>query len=125
MVKLNKEVISMPNDNTTKYYVPAGDKTKLSDKEIQRYEAGRFNSFDSFKSVQFGIWCVCLPNAEEWRKGTCTCSSFLKTYMCKHVIGISMRMKYCKPPPEAKNVPIGEKRKRGRPAKAKKALLTQ
>ena len=32
---------------------------------------------------------------------------------------------YCKPPPAAKTVPIGEKRKRGRPAKAKPALLLQ
>jgi len=34
-------------------------------------------------------------------------------------------LKYCKPPPEAKNVEIGTKIKRDRPSKAKKALLTQ
>jgi len=67
-----------------------------------------------------------LPNnAEEWRKATCTCPSFLKNYICKHIIGMSIRLKYCKPPQEAKNVEIGTKRKRGRPSKAKKALLTQ
>jgi hypothetical protein len=38
---------------------------------------------------------------------------------------MSIRLKYCKPPQEAKNVEIGTKRKRGRPSKAKKALLTQ
>jgi len=37
---------------------------------------------------------------------------------------MSIRLKYCKPPPEAKNVGIDTKRKRGRPYKAKEALLT-
>ncbi|CAF4870681.1 unnamed protein product, partial [Rotaria sp. Silwood2] len=34
-------------------------------------------------------------------------------------------LKYCKTPPPAKTVPIGEKRKRGRPTRAKPALLAQ
>ena len=38
---------------------------------------------------------------------------------------MSIRLKYCKPPPESKSVEIGTKRKRGRPSKAKKALLLQ
>ena len=38
---------------------------------------------------------------------------------------MSIRLKYCKPLPEAKNVEIVSKRKRGRPAKAKGALLVQ
>ncbi|CAF4622001.1 unnamed protein product [Rotaria sp. Silwood2] len=38
---------------------------------------------------------------------------------------IKIRLKCCKPPPAAKTVPIGQKRKRGRPAKAKAALLIQ
>ena len=35
---------------------------------------------------------------------------------------MGIRLKHCKPPAAAKTVPIGEKRKRGRPAKAKAAL---
>jgi hypothetical protein len=38
---------------------------------------------------------------------------------------MAIRLKHCKPLPAAKTVPIGEKRKRGRPAKAKPALLLQ
>ena len=58
---------------------------------------------------------VCLSNTSvEWQKGTCTCPSFLKNYICKYIIGTSIRLKYCKPPPEGKNVEIGTKRKRGR-----------
>ncbi len=37
---------------------------------------------------------------------------------------MAISLKYCKPS-LAKTVPIGEKRKRGRPGKAKPALLAQ
>jgi hypothetical protein len=50
---------------------------------------------------------------------------FLENVICKHVVGMGIRLKYCKPPPAAKTVPIGEKRKRGRRNKAKPALLVQ
>jgi hypothetical protein len=42
--------------------------------------------------------------------------------LAKHTIGMSIRLKYCKAPPEAKNVAIGTKRKRGRPSKAKNSF---
>ena len=45
--------------------------------------------------------------------------------MCKHLVGVALRRKYVKAPPSAKDIPIGEKRKRGRPKKSTKALLTQ
>ena len=38
---------------------------------------------------------------------------------------MAIHLKYCKPPPAAETVSLGEKRKRGRPAKAKTALLVQ
>ena len=66
-----------------------------------------------------------LENDSDWKKSKCNCPAFFKNYICKHVVGMAIRLKYCKPPPAAKTVPIGEKRKRGRPAKAKPALLVQ
>lgn len=62
---------------------------------------------------------------EKWRDGRCTCPVFLKNYMCKHLLGVAIRFKYIHPPLEAKNLEIGKKRKRGRPSKAKKALIVQ
>jgi hypothetical protein len=50
---------------------------------------------------------------------------FFKNMICKHIIGIAIRLKYVKPPPEARNISIQGKRKRGRPSKAKKALIVQ
>jgi hypothetical protein len=64
-------------------------------------------------------------NKEEWAQVKCTCPTFFKMYMCKHVIGLSIRLKYTVPPVEAKNIPLGQKRKRGRPSKAKPALIIQ
>lgn len=54
---------------------------------------------------------------------TRTSPSFLKKYICKHIIGMFWRLKYCKPSPEVKNVEIGRKIKRGKPSKAKKSFI--
>jgi uncharacterized Zn finger protein len=61
----------------------------------------------------------------DWKKSKCNCPVFFKNYICKHIVGMAIRLKYCKPPPAAKTVPVGEKRKRGRPAKANPAILVQ
>ena len=64
-------------------------------------------------------------NDSYWKRSKCNCPAFLKNYICKHIVGMAIRLKHCKPPPEAKTVALGEKRKRGRPSKAKPALLVQ
>ena len=96
----------------------------MTKNEIQRYKRKQYSSFTQFKDLQFGMWKVTLPNnALEWKKGFCNCPNFLKEYICKHVIGMAIRLKHCKLPSIAKHVPLGEKRKRGRPRKATQALL--
>jgi hypothetical protein len=63
-----------------------------------------------------------------FKNNTCTCPSFFKKYICKHIIGIAIRTI-----PEirksitlaAKNLPLTAKRKTGRPALAKKTLVRQ
>jgi len=70
--------------------------------------------------------CVCFSdNVTQWKQGTCNCPSFLKNYICEHIIGPSIRLKYCKPPAEAKPIAIGTKRKGTRTSKAKKAFIKQ
>jgi len=64
-------------------------------------------------------------NDEKWMDGLCTCPKFLKAYICKHLLGIAIRLKLVCPPLEARNLEIGKKRNRGRPSKAKKALIKQ
>ena len=43
--------------------------------------------------------------------------------MCKHIIGLAIRLKSARPTPAAKDVPIGEKRRRGRPKEATRARI--
>jgi uncharacterized Zn finger protein len=66
-----------------------------------------------------------LNNLSDWKKSKCNCPAFFKNYICKHVVGMAIRLKHCKPSAAAKTVPIGDKRKKGRPAKVKRALLVQ
>ena len=45
--------------------------------------------------------------------------------MCRHIIGIAARYRLVEIPEKAKNVSLGERRKRGRPKKARAALMYQ
>lgn len=63
--------------------------------------------------------------ALNWLNGVCNCRTFYKEYLCEHVVGFALRLKLTNAPNEAKAIPIGQKRKRGRPAKAKSALCLQ
>lgn len=87
-----------------------------------------WNSFNEFRKLNFACHDVTFPmpyTKDNWIEGTCTCSTFLKTFICEHVVGISLRMKFATAPDEAKSIPLGQKRKRGRPALAKAALILQ
>ncbi len=126
--KSSKSVLQIASKSKgfTEYYIPAGETESITKNEIQRYKRKNGTSFDQLKNLQFGIWKLTLPNNEsEWKNGICNCPSFFKEFICKHVIGMAIRRKFCRLPPAAKDIPLGEKRKRGRPRKATKALLIQ
>ena len=122
--KMNKSVICINNESSKVYYIPARDSDSIPQKDLNQYKKQRFTTFNQFKK-SFDIWCLEIEHDLSWRKAKCNCPAFLKNYICKHVVGMGIRLKHCKPPSAAKTVPIGEKRKRGRPAKAKMALLVQ
>lgn len=87
-----------------------------------------YESFDNFKKYYFSkcITTFSIPfNKSTWEKGFCDCADFFKLFICKHVVGIALRMKFTEAPLEAKNIPIGQKRKKGRPALAKAAFIVQ
>ena len=89
--------------------------------EIRQATQFRWMSFDRFKELAFAVWVVRMT--ENWKSASCTCPYFLKKQKCKHILGLAMQLKLVKPPPAAKDTPIGQKRKRGRPKKAYNALL--
>jgi hypothetical protein len=125
-VKSEKSILSTESNNSVQYYIPAGDETRITNAEIDVMKKMKWYSFDQYKIKAFNIWCVTLPMDKlKWDEGVCNCPAFFKKFMCKHVIGMAIRLNHCKPPPAAKDVQIGEKRRRGRPSKAKKALIVQ
>ncbi len=122
--KSNKNIVRIPSGSKRIYYIPARDLQSLTQIDLNRYKQQKFTTFNQFQK-SFDIWCLEMENNSHWKTSKCNCPAFLKNYICKHVVGMSIRLKYCKPLAAAKTVPIGEKRKRGRPAKAKPALLVQ
>ena len=62
---------------------------------------------------------------DNFLKSFCTCSKFLKQYMCAHIIAMALLLKKTDAPLAAKKVPKGKRVGPGRPSKAKKALLRQ
>jgi hypothetical protein len=59
------------------------------------------------------------------KKSSCNCKSFLKNYICHHIIGLAYRYKLLEIPDNAKTIPIGKKRPKGRPPTRKPALFYQ
>lgn len=91
-------------------------------------QSSEWSTFDEFKLRNFQFYNVTFPKPltrTNWIEGKCDCSDFFKIYMCVHILGISLRMKFVIAPDEAKALPLGQKRKRGRPALAKAALVVQ
>ncbi|CAF3022090.1 unnamed protein product, partial [Rotaria sp. Silwood2] len=75
------------------YYIPAGEAQHITQHDIQKYKKKTWNSFDQFKILQFGNWKVTLSNdGTEWKSGTCNCPNFFKEFICKHVIGMAIKI---------------------------------
>jgi hypothetical protein len=118
--QLNKQVFVVRSSNGDVHYTFCGT-TFTGD--AKTYDAS-FSSFAEYSSKRFEIH-VSVINGKDFLKGHCSCPVYLKTDLCKHLVGIAIRNKWIVCPDAAKAVPLGEKKKRGRPALAKKALLTQ
>ena len=107
------------SSSNQKFYLPSTSKLEpISYQDILNFQ--EWDDFDNFKKKAFSIWEVTLDNLDNSR---CTCPYFLKNFKCKHIIGLLIRLKKITVPIEAKQISIGQKRKKGRPKKAYKALL--
>lgn len=97
----NKPVIDMPlmtkgyqwkKENKIVKKNPDGFLMVPAGKDIDLDNWGKFRmweTFDEFKTI------VPIKN---WIDGTCNCPSFFKDFMCKHVIGIAIRLKLLEVP---------------------------
>lgn len=119
----NAPVLHRTTSNSVQYFVTSSQtSTPITTKLLSQFQRreGKWSTFDEFKKWRNEIWEI---QVFAEKKATCTCPLFLKGRMCKHSIGMLIRQKELDPPSEARNIRLGQKRKRGRPSKAKKALL--
>ena len=93
---------------------------------LEKRKKCSWRTFDGFNKDESKIWSIEL-NHSDWKLGTCSCQYFIKNYYFKHLIGLSARAKLpgCVIDMIAKQVPLGQKRRRGAPPRAKKALIVQ
>lgn len=124
----NKKVLQENNgsDCITFYTCSKTNNQPLTIEQLATFKQknGKWETFDDFKKWNYGIWTIIIDQ-KELNKSNCTCPYFLKQQNCKHVLGMKIRLKLVDVPTEAKLIPLGQKRKRGRPAKAKPALIIQ
>lgn len=89
------------------------------------------NNFENYRSLNeyrekrfFKFWTTILYRSDEWKtRSECNCPSFLKNYMCKHVIGLALGNGQCKLPKKALTAEIRKVvTKPGRVPKATPAL---
>lgn len=109
--QINQNIPMRESSNRLSY--PQCNQNKTTDEYSKKFEEYK----QTFLKWSVTIWKD--TNRLNDGRGRCNCPAFAKEYICKHVIGISIRLKYATAPLEAGHVPCGEKRKRGRPSKTK------
>lgn len=122
--KKNKPMKTKSTETHDLFFVMAGDESD----HIDPFPMESWKEFSDYTQHNFKMWTIQFPIQEQntsWIDGSCDCPKFLKNFMCKHVAGVALRLQYARAPPEAQNVLIGQKRKRGRPLKTKKGLIMQ
>jgi hypothetical protein len=125
----NVPVLERPVANDiTKYSMNSSKRsTGITQKQLKKYENQNIKTFKEYTDWSTELWNVEVKktNSDSSAVSTCICPFFQKNRQCKHSLGMLIRLKSVNVPLEAKNLPIGRKRKRGRPSKAKQALLIQ
>lgn len=121
----NINITSVICGNKITYTVPI---SPLDDLIRTHRDFTGWKSFNEYKKYAFAFAHTTFDypvTSDNWLNGECDCANGFKLFFCEHMTGIALRLKAATAPVEAKTIPIGQKRKRGRPAKAKKALVYQ
>jgi hypothetical protein len=87
----------------------------------ESFEGASWEDFDDYKESRNSVWHL----VQQENGYSCNCPSYMKANICKHSLGMEIRLGISQPPAEAKTVPLGMKRKRGRPKLSRPALLRQ
>ncbi|GBM65566.1 hypothetical protein AVEN_169848-1 [Araneus ventricosus] len=124
--KLEVKILEEKNGNQSVFYLPSSQvKQNISAEMVRSHESAylKWTSFDEYKTEYSNcIWKMTVSASDsDGSVSTCSCPVFAKKYICKHGLGMLIRMEREKVPNEAKGLPLGQKRKRGQPTRAKKS----
>ena len=122
---VSKMAIEQINDS---YYFNYDKEIKITFENIGKYKKFvdelKVKKFDDYSNIVKMV-CRVTMNLENWKLSKCICYEFQKKYICKHVIGLAIRLKLVVPPTHTINFAFNQKTKRGRKPTAKggKALI--
>lgn len=116
------------SDDKTTYVVPSSkcdlhNANEIYFKSLVRREWQSFDEYINFGFQQF--WKVNLAMTNWDVSSSCTCPSFLKQHMCKHIIALAVRDNGIEIPELANPVLLAKRRGAGRIANATRALEYQ
>lgn len=96
-------------------------KTAIRETE-EKVESSSWADFEEYATCRRSVWKITIDENNQF---FCNCPEFLKCYVCHHSMGMEIRLEVTNPPAQAKTIPIGQKRKRGRPKLSRPALIRQ
>lgn len=110
------------------FYVFAGDKMeKVTGDDVLNWENSSYKDFEDFVAKTASMYRISFDGSvADLDRGKCTCVSYAKNNMCKHILAMAYRMEALDPPDDllkTVETPAPVKNKRGRPKKTTKALI--
>lgn len=114
-------------DGASLYYVFAGDNMdKVQVGDVRKWQNSTYKGFDDFVDKTSSMYEIEFNDLAQVSGAKCTCVSYVKNNMCKHILGVAYRNGTLDPPDDllkTVETPAPVKNKRGRPRKTKKALI--
>lgn len=113
------------NETSIQFISPVGNQS-IRREEIDRIlgliKRLSWKKFESYFSSKSAFWIINFQ-LPDWISSTCSCPTFKKEYICKHIVGICIIKKTMVVPDNLKTNGIGSKPKRGRKKFVGKALV--
>lgn len=118
-----------PDGSVNFFAFASGLKKNITLENVNSYENATYETFSDFVTRGLSMRIIKFPReSHEWKRASCSCSSFDKWFMCKHIISIASTLGLL---PEAEEIspdfddePL-HLTKRGRPKKTSKALVRE
>lgn len=91
-MELDLKFLSKPMnpDGSVDFYALSSEKPAITLEDLKLYEKRTYESFSDFVSRGLSMRIIKFPReSNQWKEAQCSCSSFDKWFMCKHIISIA------------------------------------